>query len=320
MAWYGRRRSGEPRVGARAVVVGLGLVMLGVLTVQTSSAVRDALERPRQTMDSATARFAVWSSDATGWSFGFGRDKEAEARIAELEAQVRDLHRWKELAETMTLRMARYEELLNLVGETHGQSVVARVVAEERGPFAASRLANAGAANGVRVGFSAVNENGLVGRVVRVGEYTSRILMLSDFNSRIPVMGVQSGDRALMVGDNLTGARLLEPETPDRIVEGEDWVASGDDGQVPLGVRVGRARRDADGGWRIDLAMHDGPVDFVRLVPPPDFAAPEVAPPLGEGLPSPNATSSLQTALPAPAAAPAAPVQPGAQPAPGQSQ
>ncbi len=93
--------------------------------------------------------------------------------------------------------------------------MTARVVAEERGPFAATRIANAGSANGVREGFAAVNEYGLVGRVVRVGEYTSRILLVTDFNSRIPVMGSRSGDRALLVGDSASGARLLEPETPD---------------------------------------------------------------------------------------------------------
>src|SRR5690606_29456025 len=130
-----------------------------------------------------------------GWSFGFGRSEEDQARIAELEAEVRDLQRWKDLAETMTLRMERYEKLLGLVGETQGQVVMARVVAENNGPFAASRIANAGAANGVREGFAAVNENGLVGRVIRVGEYTSRILLVTDFSSRIPVMGSQSGDR-----------------------------------------------------------------------------------------------------------------------------
>ena len=120
---------------------------------------------------------------------------------------------------------------------------MARVVAEENGPFAATRIANAGAANGVREGFAAVNENGLVGRVIRVGEYTSRILLVTDFSSRIPVMGSQSGDRALLVGDGGSGATLAEPETPDKIIEGEMWVTSGDDGQMPLGVRVGRARR-----------------------------------------------------------------------------
>lgn len=322
MAWYGRRRSGEPRVGARAVVVGLGLAMVGVLAIQTSSTVRDGIDIPRQSMDGATANVAKFSSGIMGWSLGFGRSKESEARIVELEAKVRDLQRWKDLAETMALRMERYEKLLDLVGETQGQSVTARVVAEERGPFAATRIANAGAANGIREGFAVVNENGLVGRVIRVGEYTSRILLVTDFNSRIPVMGSQSGDRALLVGDSVSGARLTEPETPDKIIPGEMWVTSGDDGQMPLGVRVGRARKDGD-EWRVDLTMHDGAVDFVRLLPPPDFAKPENVPAYGEGLPSPNSDSSLMTSAtpptpaprPAPGAAPAAaPPKPVATP------
>lgn len=293
MAWYGRRRSGEPRVGARAVVVGLGLSMVGVLAIQSSTAVKNSLVTSRQSMDGATASLANFSSGIASWSiFGFGGNAEDAAKIAELESRVRDLQRWKDLAETMALRMERYEKLLDLVGETQGQSVTARVVAEENGVFAASRIANAGAANGVREGFAAVNENGLVGRVIRVGEYTSRILLLTDFNSRIPVMGTQSGDRALLVGDAGTGAQLLEPETPDRIVPGEVWVTSGDDGKLPLGVRVGTARKDGD-TWRIDLAMESAPVDFVRLVPPPDFAKPEDAPELG-GVQK-NTDQSLQT-------------------------
>ncbi|MDP3735977.1 MAG: rod shape-determining protein MreC [Hyphomonadaceae bacterium] len=334
MAWYGRRRSGEPRVGARAIVVGLGLSMVGVLAIQTSSTVRGGIDISRRSMDGAEANLASFSSGIGAWSFGFGRTKEDAARIAELEAKVRDLYRWEDLANTMTLRMQRYEQLLGLVGETQGDSVMARVVAEENGPFAATRIANAGAANRVREGYAAINENGLIGRVVRVGEYTSRILLVTDFSSRIPVMGSQSGDRALLVGDSVSGARLMEPETPDKIIEGEMWVTSGDDGQMPLGVKVGRARKD-DAEWRVDLSMHDGAVDYVRLVPPPDFAAPEAAPRLGDGLPQKNDKTSLIStaatiagstpAAPPPAAAPAptnrsnAPAQqPASQPAPSQ--
>lgn len=312
MAWYGNRRSGQPRVGARAVVVGLGIAMVGVLAIQTSSTVRSGIDESRRSMDGTTASLAGFASGFAGWSFGFGRNQEDEKRIAELETQVRDLHRWKDLAETMALRMQRYEKLLDIVGETQGQSVTARVVAEENGPFAASKIANAGAANGVREGFAAVNEYGLVGRVVRVGEYTSRILLLTDFASRIPVMGTKSGDRALLVGDNGTGARLIEPETPDQIIPGEVWVTSGDDGKMPLGVRVGTARKVGE-EWRLDLAMDAGPVDFVRLVPPPDFAAPELVPPLG-GVQE-NSDSTLRTVNAAPAGAAPAAAPAGAAPA-----
>jgi rod shape-determining protein MreC len=308
MAWYGNRRSGQPRPGARAIVVGLGLSMVGALAIQTSTAVRSGIEASRKSMDGTTASLAGVASGLAGWSLGFG-SQEDQARIAELELQVRDLHRWKELAETMALRMERYEKLLDLVGETQGQSVTARVVAEENGPFAASRIANAGAANGVREGFAAINEYGLVGRVVRVGEYSSRILMLTDFASRIPVMGSQSGDRALLVGDNGTSARLLEPETPDEIIPGEVWVTSGDDGKMPLGVRVGVARKVGE-AWVLDLALQARPIDFVRLVPPPDFADPDLVPPLG-GVQR-NTDSTLRTVSVAPIAPVTSPAPAGA--------
>src|SRR5262245_38583001 len=142
MAWYGRRRSGEPRVGARAIVVGLGLAMVGILAIQSSPTVRDGIDISRRSMDGVTANLAKFSSGIASWSFGWGRSKEDQTRIAELEAQVRDLQRWKDLAETMALRMERYEKLLDLVPETQGPSVMARVVAEENGAFAATRIAN----------------------------------------------------------------------------------------------------------------------------------------------------------------------------------
>jgi rod shape-determining protein MreC len=313
MAWYGRRRSGEQRVGARAAVVGIGVAMVGVLAIQTSSAIREGLDAPRESADATTAELAGFARGALGWSIGFGYDKAAAARIAELEAQVRDLERWKEMAETMVVRMRRYETLLGLVGETQAPAVIARVVAEERGPFAATRIANAGASDGVREGFAVINEHGLIGRVIRVGEHTSRILLVTDFNSRVPVMGSQSQDRALLVGDNGVGARLLEPETPDRIVPGEIWITSGDDGQIPLGVPVGRARLE-NGEWRVDLAMHDGPVDFVRLAPPPDFATPEAAPATTPPAARPVAARA-PPAEPPPAAAPRPAPRPAARPA-----
>lgn len=293
MAWYGRRRTGEANPGAPAAIAGLVLGMLGFLAVQTSTAVRNGIDSSRASMDGATANLASFATSMASWSFGFGGGA-ANDEIARLQRENLELQRYKEMSETMVLRMERYEQLLNMVGETQAPAVTARVVAEIRGPFAAAKIANAGHAEGVREGFAAVNANGLVGRVIRVGEHTSRILMVTDFNSRIPVMGQQSGDRALMVGDSETGARLVEPETPDRIVPGEVWVTSGDDGQLPLGIRVGRAVKQGD-EWRIDLSISDGPVDFVRLAPPPDFAPPEAAPATELDSAAPNSPTSLRS-------------------------
>lgn len=332
MAWYGRRRSGEQRSGASAVVVGLAIAMGFVLLIQTSPIVRGGISASRRSMDGATTSLAGFASGATSWSIGFGQDPKTKAEIDQLKQRILELQKWKDLADTMSLRMDRYEELLHLVGEAEAQSVTARVVAETDGPFAATRLANAGAAEGVKEGYAAINENGLVGRVIRVGPNTSRILLLSDYNSRIPVMGAQSQDRAMLVGDRGQGARLQNAETPDKIVPGEMWYTSGDDGQLPQGVKVGRVRLDK-GELRIDLAMRTGRIDFVRLVPPPAIPrpdAPELAPvakaklansPTGSpptsqtGSPKPAPAATTSPAAPKPSAPkPAAPLSPAASP------
>lgn len=302
MAWYGHRRTREKRIGARAAVVGVGIAMVGFLAIQTSSAVRDGVNAARSTMDGATANVAGVVSPLASVSLGFGGDPKTANQVADLQAQIRDLERWKAAAEGMALRMKIYEQILHAMGEATGREVTARVVAETGGPFSATRLANAGSANGVIEGFAAVNERGLVGRVIRVGEHTSRILLVTDYNSHIPVMGVQSQDRALLVGDRGQGARLEQPETPDKIVEGETWVTSGDDGQLPIGLRVGRVRK-VGAEWRVDLAMMEAPVSYVRLLPPPDFdkpeAAPAKAPADGAGDPTAPADAGAAAAKPA---------------------
>lgn len=294
---FGRKKAGAPRLAAQAVILGLAIGMAGVLAIQSSPDVRKSFDGPRAGVEGATAKLTSGPARQISGIPWWGADKRAQARIAELEAQVRALSYYREAARAMSERMTQYEQLLDLVGESPEEGVTARVVAEADGPFAATRIANAGALHGVREGFAAVNEYGLVGRVIRVGEQTSRILLVTDFSSRIPVMGTVSQDRALLVGERDRGASLRHAETPDRVVEGEIWVTSGDDGLLPRGLEVGRAVRDetvADGGWRLDLAMARGGVDFVRLAPPPQFVSPEADPALERG-PAPNTEDALQS-------------------------
>lgn len=274
MARHARHQVGAPRFAARAGLVGIGIALLGLLMIQSSSDVRRALQPSRARMDGLTSQVSdLANKHFAGYTWLFA-SKASKERIRTLEAEVAALERWREASRSMSQRMIEYENILDLMGEPQIGGVTARMIAEVNGPFTHSRIANAGAVHGVFDGFAAVNERGLVGRVVRTGHRTSRILLLTDYNSRIPVMGRTSLDRALLVGDKKVGARILHAETPEKIVEGEEWVTSGDDGLFERGLRVGFAHRDKD-GWRLDLAMQQDAVNFVRLLPPPNFVTPE---------------------------------------------
>ncbi|MFX4941244.1 rod shape-determining protein MreC, partial [Acinetobacter baumannii] len=87
--------------------------------------------------------------------------------------------------------------------------ITARVVADPGGPFVRTVLTTAGRRHGVRKGQAAMAGPGLIGRVIEVGEWSSRVLLITDLNARIPVVMENSRQRAVLSGDNSEMPRLL---------------------------------------------------------------------------------------------------------------
>ena len=206
------------------------------------------------------------------WARLTGRAAQ-EQRIRELEAQVRDLSRYKAAAISMADRLEAYEEILNLLGEPPARGVTARVTSESEGPFAQTLLANAGRSQGVEPGSVAMNEGGLVGRVIQLGERSSRILLVTDFNSRVPVIGEVSGVHAIMQGGSTSSGTLTDlPERSD-FIEGERILTSSEGGAYPRGLVVGDVQKSGN-DWRVKYAMSDGSSGYVQLIPPPTVERP----------------------------------------------
>jgi rod shape-determining protein MreC len=268
-----------------------------------------------------------WVQDTGAWASTLFRSAD---EIRALEAELAELRQWREAARAMAERLDRYEALLNMPAEPFQQGVAGRLVGESGGPFSRSGLVNVGERQGVRADFLVASENGLVGRVVSVGESSARVLLLTDANSRVPVMGEQSRARAILIGDKTAAPRLMHLADPPVIAEGERLVTSGDDGVFPRGLTVGVAGRTPAGDWRARLAADRAPLDFVRLIPPQNIPAPPApvtrsdAPGLAAPPPGQIGAGVAQTAGPGASAArpPAArePARPDARPRPSEAQ
>jgi rod shape-determining protein MreC len=336
-----RRAGGGRRIPpgvllAIALVIG-GLVLVGV---QAGRSGRPG-EAVQQAGDGAAGAAGAAATQPARASEGFfarlGGMWGAQARVEELERENQELQAWRQLAERLAERNARYEALLRMPADAFGEgadienSIAAQLVLDSGGPFTRTLVANAGHDHGVRVGYIAVNENGLIGRVVGVGARSSRILMLDDFNSRIPVMGEASRVRAVLAGqatrppDLYTSPFQMQAPRLDFIVgvqslrEGERIITSGDGGLYPRGIPVGVARASGDGQWRVALAASQRPIDFVRILPfvgierPEETQVPDEGPPL-------TTTSSVaavgrELTQARPVAPSAAPPQPRPRPA-----
>jgi len=326
-----RRRSGVRRAGAgrrvpAGVLLAIVLVIGAVALIVTRASLGPSSDAVMQAGDdgaAAAGRVATGPARAgEGFFSRIGNMWGASDRIEELEQENRELQAWRELAERLAERNARYEALLRMPADAFGEgadienSIAAQLVLDSGGPFTRTLVANAGADHGVRNGYIAVNENGLIGRVVSVGRRSSRVLMLDDYNSRIPVMGDASRVRAVLAGQATRPPELIthpyQVQAPrmDFIVgaqslrEGERIITSGDGGLYPRGIPVGVARRQNDGSWRVALAAAQRPIDFVRIIPYVGVVAPEDEPVESEGPPlaasSSVAVISRQAMAPAP--------------------
>lgn len=274
MARFGPSGQKTAARGARRLTLGVLMAAAFALVLAQTAPQISAFFVPARTTVSDRLRAP---SEISFWARITGQ-AERERRIRELENEVRDLARYKAAAISMADRLEAYERILNLMGEPPEKGVTARVTTEVDGPFSQTLLANAGRLQGVEPGAVAVNEGGLVGRVIHLGERSSRILLISDYSSRLPVLGEVSGVRAIMYGQDREGGRLNDlPEDAD-FVEGERILTSGDGGAYPRGLVVGSARKDTS-GWRVRLAMRDHGGSYVRMIQPPVILAPVTEPP-----------------------------------------
>jgi len=159
--------------------------------------------------------------------------------IDRLKAENETLKQWQWRAKLAERNVTHLRSLLNAVGEPALQYASGSVIADARGPFLRSILINLGRDHGVRIGYAVINGDGLVGRTVDAGDSVARILLLSDLNSRIPVVVGHGGVRALVSGDN--SAELKLEFLPDRasIKSGDQVFTSGSDGVLPRGLPVG---------------------------------------------------------------------------------
>ncbi len=195
---------------------------------------------------------------------------------ARLREENRRLLEWRAKAVRLEVQNRGLREMLAMPEpETAVRRTVARIIADSGGPFVQTRLIDAGGRRGVREGMAVIDERGLVGRVVHVGEASARVLLLTDFNSRIPVVVAGSRDRALLVGDNTPRPKLrFLPLSPGLRI-GDRVLTSGADGLLPPGLPVGEITAVGEQGivvtpfvdWRRldEVAV----LDYRPVVPPP---------------------------------------------------
>jgi rod shape-determining protein MreC len=197
-------------------------------------------------------------------------DFQSYARIyeqnQELRRELQQMKAWREAALQLEQENAKLLDLNNVRLDPKLTYITGVVLADSGSPFRQSILLNIGARDGIIDGWAAMDGIGLVGRISGVGANSSRVILLSDSNSRIPVTIQPSGQRAMMVGDNTMDPLVDFLETPELVKPGDRVVSSGDGGVFPADILVGQVAEDREGRLRIRLAADFQRLDFLRVL------------------------------------------------------
>ena len=169
-----------------------------------------------------------------------------------LQAENEKLLQWQQTALSLAADNKELRGLLKAVPDTALSYVTARVIANSGGAFVRMILIDAGSEDHVSRGQAAITGEGLVGRLTEVGNRASRVLLITDLNSRIPVTIESTHAAAVLAGDNSERPRLLYLPAGDAVKVGDRVVTSGEGGVFPPGLPVGVVSATDAVGLRVE--------------------------------------------------------------------
>ncbi len=121
--------------------------------------------------------------------------------------------------------------------------VLAKVIIDKQSPFLKSLIVNRGSKDKIELGMAVLDGDFLVGKVVEVNYLTSRILLLSDLNSKIPVSIEPNGIQSILSGTGGKHGKLQYLLSDNLNIKGEDEVFTSGSGNIfNAGIPVGTVK------------------------------------------------------------------------------
>lgn len=131
-------------------------------------------------------------------------------------------------------------QLLQSTPQATGKVIVAQLLAVALNPATQQVVIDRGTSDHLYIGQPVLDAYGVMGQIVSVGPLTSRVLLVTDIQSSVPVQNYRTGARAIAIGSGSSGQlRLINVPDNSDIQEGDLYVASGMGLRFPVGYPVG---------------------------------------------------------------------------------
>ena len=156
------------------------------------------------------------------------------------------------------------ERLRKIIDEyiINTDELVAKVLLDKESPFLRSIILNKGSKDKIKIGMAVLDGPYLVGKVVEVNYATSRVLLISDLNSKIPVI-LEPGDiQSIMSGSGKNKGQIQYFKTENTLNEKKIVFTSGSGGIFKSGIPIGEFNSGEEIKFFSDLSQ----LTFVKVV------------------------------------------------------
>lgn len=156
--------------------------------------------------------------------------------------------------------------LLNYTPPPEAQYVTARVIAEEGDAFAHSIIAYTGNSKNIKKGQVVMSNSGVIGRVDKVGQMYSKIILITDINSKIPVIVERTRVRGILSGDNTNVPKMIFIPLSAELTTGDRIVTSGVAGVFPPDLPIGKISSIDKNNVKIKTFGNLERLEYVRII------------------------------------------------------
>lgn len=189
-----------------------------------------------------------------------------QAEIEHLRSENAKLRRWYQTALMLEQKNKSLSSLLNLKVDPKHSFITAKVVSDNTGPYIKSLLVAAGDNSGITENLAVISGEGLIGKVIEAGDSYSRVLLVTDLNSRVPVIVEGTSHEAILAGNNddTPILKFLPLDAQPKI--GAKVLTSGSGGVFPSGIPIGIIKKIEDKKLGVAIFSDMRNLRYVRII------------------------------------------------------
>ena len=164
----------------------------------------------------------------------------------------------------LILENQQLRKLLDEQIESTKNLISARVMIDEKSPYLNSFVINSGSNRKIKNGLAVLDGPNFIGRIVDVNFFSSRVLLVTDLNSKIPVITEPSGTHAILSGRGTNEPTLEYLPENHTVQSGNTVYTSGKEGIFDPGIPIGEAQIK-EGKIYIKLFSNTSQIMFVSI-------------------------------------------------------